>query len=72
MTPFKALLTAYLQGNPDFLPPADTDDDLSLERDGLEWKVSVRNGGEVFVATVDSEDLFGWLWMQQNNQQEVS
>ncbi|HCF9660123.1 TPA: hypothetical protein NI776_001850 [Pseudomonas aeruginosa] len=65
MSGFKSLLTAYLAAHPDFLPPADAGEEVAFERDGLEWKVSVRNGGENFVVTVDCEDLLGWLWLQQ-------
>lgn len=68
MNSFKTLLAAYLAAHTDYLPPADPGEDLSFERDGLEWKVSVRNGGEVFVVTVDCEDLLGWLWLQQAGQ----
>lgn len=69
MTPFKALLAAYLKGHSHLLPPADSYDELSYERVGLEWKVSVRNGGEVFAATIDCEELLGWLWIQQATHQ---
>ncbi|MGG2621667.1 hypothetical protein [Pseudomonas aeruginosa] len=65
MSGFKSLLAAYLAAHPDFLPPADPGEEFAFERDGLDWKVSVRNGGENFVVTVDCEDLLGWLWLQQ-------
>ena len=64
MNDFKSLLSAFLAAHPNYLPPADPGDELSVERDGLEWTVSVRNGGEVFTTTVDCETLLGWIWLQ--------
>lgn len=66
MNGFKALLSAFLAAHPDYLPPADPGEELWFERDGFEWKVSVRNGGEIFTTTVDCETLLGWLWLQRS------
>lgn len=68
MLGFNELLAAYLAAHPDVLPPADPGEDLRIERGDLGWKVSWRNGGEVFVATVSCESLLGWLWLQQAGQ----
>jgi len=65
MNGFHSLLNAYLSAHPGLLPPVDPGEELAYERDDLEWKVSVRNGGERFEVTVDAEDLLGWLWLQQ-------
>lgn len=68
MNGFKELLTAYLADHQNIVPPADPSEDFCFERDGLEWKISVRSGGELFCATIDCEDIFGWLWLQQSRQ----
>jgi len=68
MNGFNSLLVAYLAAHPDVLPPADSGEELSFERDGLEWIVTARNGGEVFSRTIDCEALLGWLWLQQSGQ----
>lgn len=68
MNGFKQLLAVYLAAHPNILPPADPGEEIRFERDGLEWKVSVRNGGEIFYSTVGCEDLLGWLWLQQSGQ----
>ncbi|QTF59123.1 hypothetical protein [Stutzerimonas frequens] len=68
MNDFKQLLAAYLAAHPNILPSADPEEEVRFERDGLEWKVTVRNGGEIFDSTVDCESLLGWLWLQQSGQ----
>ncbi len=65
MSGFHELIKAYIAANPNWLPPADEEGCLTCERDDLDWKVSVRNGGEIFSTTISCEDLLGWLWRQQ-------
>lgn len=71
MNGFKQLLMAYLAAHPNILPPADPGEEVCFESNGLEWKVWVRNSGELSYTTVECEDLLGWLWLQQLGQHQA-
>jgi hypothetical protein len=54
MNGFSELIKAYIADHPNILPPSDDDGRLAIERDGLDWQVSVRNGGEIFSVVIST------------------